>query len=222
VVCPYGPSRPRGMESLPAHERENDRGTESLARDRVVRGTVRPRQHVRGGQCHDPGHGKAQPISLSRAHPPKCTCWKPPPRVLSRPCALRRRRGTKRNSRVALRAAPPTKPKHNAKAARVAAKSASPGKTERVAAKSGGHAKTEHVAPNRPSAQSGKRVAARPAEQAKNARVAAKSAGTPKSERVAANRRRNAKPPSAKGRSAERRGEPPEGKIQGRVALVSQ
>src|SRR5262245_8878768 len=101
---------------------------------------------------------------------------------------------TKRSSRTAL-ARVADKPKH-AKSARVAAKSAAPGKAERLAAKSGRHPKTEEVATK--STERAKHVAAKPAEQAKGARVAAKS----KSERVAAKSAQDAKPAQRKGRSA--------------------
>ena len=92
---------------------------------------------------------------------------------------------TKRISRTALTRSA-DKPKHNAKAVRVAAKSASPAKAERLAAKSGRHPKAEQVATKSTERE---RLAAKSAERAKSVRLAAKSA-------------QDAKPAPRKGRSA--------------------
>jgi hypothetical protein len=105
---------------------------------------------------------------------------------------------TKRSSQTAL-ARGADKPEHNAKAVRVAAKSASPAKTERVAAKSGPHSKAEQVATKSTERE---RLAAKPAEHAKSERVAAKSTEHAKSVRLAAKSAQDAKPAQRKGRSA--------------------
>src|SRR5215813_10524999 len=66
------PARSGGMESLPADERKNHLGAESLARNRDIGRPGRPREHVRGRQSHDRGHGKCSRVGVARrahAHP---------------------------------------------------------------------------------------------------------------------------------------------------------
>jgi hypothetical protein len=104
---------------------------------------------------------------------------------------------TKRSSRTVL--ARGAEPKHNAKAVRVAAKSASPAKTEHIARNSGRHPKAEQVATKSTERE---RIAAKPAERGKSERIAAKPAGHAKSVRLAAKSAQDAKPAQRKGRSA--------------------
>jgi len=192
VVCPYGPrDRAEWNHCQPT-------SVKMIVAQNPLRETVSSAGPYDLDSMFEAGNAMIQDMasaadSLSRAAPTPVRALEASAKSVDAVARVAVFSRTKRSSRTAL-ARGADKPKHNAKAVRVAAKSASPAKTERVAAKSGRHPKAEQVATKstereRLAAKSTERVVAKSAEHAKSVRLAAKSA-------------QDAKPAQRKGRSA--------------------
>jgi hypothetical protein len=184
VVCPYGPrDRAEWNHCQPT-------SVKVIVAQNPLRETVSSAGPYDLDSMFEAGNALIQDMasaadSLSRAAPTPVRALEASAKSVDATARVAVSPRTKRSLRTAV-ARGADKPKHNAKAAHVAAKSASPGKTERVAAKSGQHPKAEQVATKSTERE---RLAAKSAERAKSVRLAAKSA-------------QDAKPAQRKGRSA--------------------
>jgi hypothetical protein len=197
VVCPYGPrDRAEWNHCQPT-------SVKMIVAQNPLRETVSSAGPHDLDSMFEAGNAMIQDMasaadSLSRAAPTPVRALEASARSVDAVARVAVFPRTKRSSRTAL-ARGADKPKHNVKAVRVAAKSASPAKTERLAAKSERKPKAEQVATKSTERE---RLAAKSAERGKSERVAAKSAEHAKSVRLAAKSAQDAKPAPRKGRSA--------------------
>jgi hypothetical protein len=196
VVCPYGPrDRAEWNHCQPT-------SVKMIVAQNPLRETVSSAGPYDLDSMFEAGNAMIQDMasaadSLSRAAPTPVRALEASAKSVDAVARVAVSPRTKRGSRTAL-ARGADKPRHNAKAVRVAAKSASPAKTERLAVKSERKPKAEQVATKSTERAKREHVAAKPAEQTKSARVAAKSTEHAKSERVAA-KSQDAKPVQRKG-----------------------
>jgi hypothetical protein len=198
VVCPYGPrDRAEWNHCQPT-------SVKMIVAQNPLRETVSSAGPHDLDSMFEAGNAMIQDMasaadSLSRAVPTPVHALEASARSVDAVARVAVFPRTKRSSRTAL-ARGDDKPKHNAKAVRVAAKSASPAKTERLAAKSERKPKAEQVATKSTGRE---RLAAKSAERGKSERVAAKSTEHAKSVRLAAKSAQDAKPAAQrKGRNA--------------------
>jgi hypothetical protein len=200
VVCPYGPrDRAEWNHCQPT-------SVKMVVAQNPLRETVSSAGPHDLDSMFEAGNAMIQDMasaadSLSRAVPTPVRALEASAKSVDAVARVATSPRTKRSPRMAL-ARGGDKPKHNAKAVRVAAKSASPAKTERIGTKSGRHTKAEQVA-------------TKSTERGKSGRVAAKSAERGKSVRLAAKSAQDAKPAPRKGRNAGAEESHPKAKSKG-------
>jgi hypothetical protein len=198
VVCPYGPRDHAEWNHC------QPTSVKMIVAENPLRETVTPAGPNHLESMFEAGNAMIQDMasaadSLSRAAPTPVHALEASAKDVDAVVRVAASPRTKLSSRTALARAA-DKPRQNAKAAaRLAAKSASLGKTERLAAKR--KPKTEQAATKTAGRVKRERVAAKSTGPAKSERVAAKSAEHAKSERVAAKSGQDAKPGQRKGRS---------------------